>query len=116
MRDKLLQIRVDDEFLSKLDYLKKVYGFKNAAKCIREIIEKEFRKEQEVNHGHWIDDEGQQVLMKDYIDKGENWKVCSVCGCGMCIGTKYKNDKRYTERFHNYCPNCGAKMDEDAND
>lgn len=50
MRDKLLQIRVDDEFLSKLDYLKNVYGFKTVAKCIRWIVEKEFRKEQEYEH------------------------------------------------------------------
>ena len=47
MKNKLLQIRVDDEFLAKLDYLQKIYGFKTVAKCIRWVIEKEYRKEQE---------------------------------------------------------------------
>lgn len=46
-KDKLLQIRVDDEFLEKLNYLQKIYGFKTASKVIRWIVEKEFRKEKE---------------------------------------------------------------------
>ena len=46
MRDKLLQIRVDDEFLSKLEYLKEINGFKTIAETVRKLIEKEWRKEQ----------------------------------------------------------------------
>lgn len=46
MKNKLLQIRVDEEFLSKLEYLKQINGFKTIAETIRKIIEKEFRKEQ----------------------------------------------------------------------
>lgn len=46
MKDKLLQIRVDKSFLSKLEYLKEINGFKTIAETIRKIIEKEFRKEQ----------------------------------------------------------------------
>lgn len=65
----------------------------------------------EVRHGKWIDDEGQQILLKNAIDKGENWKVCSICGAGMCIGAKYKTDKVYHRHFSRYCPNCGARMD-----
>lgn len=49
MKDKLLQIRVDENFLSKLEYLKEINGFKTIAETIRKIIEKEFRKEQKVN-------------------------------------------------------------------
>ena len=45
MRDKLLQIRVDDDFISKLEYLRKINGFKSIAETVRKIIEKEFRKE-----------------------------------------------------------------------
>lgn len=47
MRDKLLQIRVDEHFLSKLEYLRKINGFKSVAETVRKIIEKEFRKEME---------------------------------------------------------------------
>ena len=45
MKDKLIQIRVDKEFLSKLDYLKQINGYRTIAETIRQIIEKEFRKE-----------------------------------------------------------------------
>lgn len=46
MKDKLLQIRVDDDFLSKLEYLRRINGFKTVAETVRKIVEKEFRKEQ----------------------------------------------------------------------
>lgn len=56
MRDKLLQIRVDEDFLSKLEYLRKINGFKSIAETVRKIIEKEFRKEiekmKEVSNNH----------------------------------------------------------------
>ncbi len=45
MKDKLLQIRVDEDFLSKLEYLQKINGFKSIAGTVRKIVEKEFRKE-----------------------------------------------------------------------
>lgn len=45
MKDKLLQMRVDEEFLSKLEYLKKINDYKSNAETVRKIVEKEFRKE-----------------------------------------------------------------------
>ena len=47
MKDKLLQIRADEDFLSKLEYLQKINGFKTIAETVRKIVEKEFRKENE---------------------------------------------------------------------
>lgn len=47
MKDKLLQIRVDKDFLSKLEYLRKINGFKTIAETVRKIVEKEWRKETE---------------------------------------------------------------------
>ena len=47
MKDKLLQIRVDEDFLQKLDYLRKINGFKTIAETVRRIVEKEYRKERE---------------------------------------------------------------------
>ena len=47
MKTKLLQIRVDEEFFSKLEYLRKINGFKTVAETVRKIVEKEFRKEHE---------------------------------------------------------------------
>lgn len=45
MKDKLLQIRCDSDFLSKLEYLRKINGFKTIAETVRKIVEKEWRKE-----------------------------------------------------------------------
>lgn len=45
MKDKMLRIRVDSDFLSKLEYLKRIHGFKTVAETVRKIVEKEWRKE-----------------------------------------------------------------------
>ena len=45
MKDKLLQIRVDSEFLSKIEYLREINGYRSIAETIRKIIDKEYRKE-----------------------------------------------------------------------
>ena len=54
----------------------------------------------EVKHGHWIVDRefGNDVM------SGEQMVICSVCGKGIFWGKQ------------NYCPNCGAKMDEVDNE
>ena len=62
--------------------------------------------------GRWIEDKGQQTLMQNFIERGEVWRVCSVCGAGHMIGHKYAIDKAYHDRHHNFCPNCGADMRE----
>ncbi len=46
MKDKLLQMRVDEDFLLKLEYLRKINGFRTVAETVRKVIEKEWRKEQ----------------------------------------------------------------------
>ena len=45
MKDKLLQIRVDEVFLQKLEYLRKINGWRTIAETVRRIVEKEWRKE-----------------------------------------------------------------------
>lgn len=47
MRDRLLQIRIDSDFLSKITYLQKINGYKSIAETVRKIVEKEYRKEAE---------------------------------------------------------------------
>lgn len=46
-----------------------------------------------VRHGHWTDDTGIEGA----------WNYCSVCG-------------EQAIDLYNYCPNCGAKMDEEDGD
>ena len=45
MKDRKLQIRVDEDFLSRLEYLRKINGFLTIAETVRHIVEKEYRKE-----------------------------------------------------------------------
>ena len=45
MKDKLLQIRVDEDFLSKLKYLQRINGFRTVAETVRKLLEKEYKKE-----------------------------------------------------------------------
>ena len=45
MKDRKLQIRVDEDFLSRLEYLRKINGFRTIAETVRKIVEKEYRKE-----------------------------------------------------------------------
>ena len=45
MKDKLLQIRVDESLLSQITYLQRINGFKSVSETIRKIVEKEYRKE-----------------------------------------------------------------------
>ena len=47
MKDKMLRVRVDSEFLSKLEYLRKINGFRTVAETVRRLLEKEYRKETE---------------------------------------------------------------------
>lgn len=65
---------------------------------ILEIVERQPAAEvAEVKHGRWIvDREFGNDVMSD-----EQMVICSVCGKGIFWGKQ------------NYCPNCGAKMEED---
>ena len=65
-------------------------------------------KVREPKQGEWIKDKRQDVLLKAFIDKGEEWRVCSVCGTGYKIGER--TNGHYHAYFRNYCPNCGARM------
>ena len=47
MKDKLLQIRVDKDFIQKLEYLRRINGFRTIAETVRKLLEKEYRKEME---------------------------------------------------------------------
>lgn len=45
MKDKTLIVKVDDQFIEKVDYLQKINDFKNRSDTIRKTVEKEYRKE-----------------------------------------------------------------------
>ena len=46
-KKKQIHIRVDERFLEKLEYLKRLNGFKNLSETVRKIVEKEYRREKE---------------------------------------------------------------------
>ena len=46
MKDKELKVKVDDEFIEKVDYLQRINDYKNRSDTVRKVVEKEWRKEQ----------------------------------------------------------------------
>ena len=45
MKDKNLIIKVDDEFLEKVEYIERINDYKNRSDTVRKVVEKEYRKE-----------------------------------------------------------------------
>ena len=91
MRDKTLQIRADDDFLAKVEYLRKVNGWRTTSETVRKVVEKEHRKEFQQDDVPWIID-GHHIQ-------------CGKCGATMCI-----KDREGDPIPQNFCPACGSKM------
>lgn len=45
MKDKELKIKVDDNFIGKVDYLQMINSYKNRSDTVRQVVEKEYFKE-----------------------------------------------------------------------
>ena len=45
MKDKELKIKVDENFIEKVDYLQRINDYKNRSDTVRKVVEKEWRKE-----------------------------------------------------------------------
>lgn len=93
MKDKLLQIRVDEDFLSKLEYLQEINEFKSTAETVRKIVEKECRKELPSVRpkGKWIID--------------GHHRQCPICNISFC-----NLDREGDPIPIHFCPNCGKSM------
>ena len=101
-----------DELISRHAAIDEFYKYPNINWTTLDVMEKiNSLPSAQPKRGKWIEDKGQQTLMKNFIERGEVWRVCSVCGAGHMIGHRYAIDKAYHDRHHNFCPNCGAKME-----
>ena len=47
MKEERIEIRANEEFVEKVDYLKRINDYKSRADTIRKTVEKEYRKEKE---------------------------------------------------------------------
>ena len=45
MKEERIEIRANEEFVEKVDYLKRINDYKSRADTIRKTVEKEYRKE-----------------------------------------------------------------------
>ena len=61
-----------------------------------------------VRHGHWIWD-------PDGMDWGIGAWRCSECRARSPMWWNTDKTNPYTKSGHRYCPNCGAKMDDNKN-
>lgn len=87
------------EALENLKKLPASLDSETVQRCIETISNMPTVEAEPVRHGKWIEED-------DY-EYGENTWRCSVCGEPYVLieGTPKQN-------LYNYCPNCGAKMDE----
>ena len=46
MESRRFAMRVDDELMDKLEYLRKIYGFRSVSEVIRWVVNVAYRKEQ----------------------------------------------------------------------
>ncbi len=46
-KNKEIRLRVDEDFIEKVDYLQRINDYKNKSETVRKTIEKEYRKEKE---------------------------------------------------------------------
>lgn len=65
MRDKTLQIRTDDDFLAKVEYLRHINGYKSNSETVRKVVEKEYKKENSGSYSQGLADE--QVEYAKYL-------------------------------------------------
>lgn len=74
-------------------------GF-NCYRAMKHDLLELLKEQPEQKHGHW-------KLVQDYYDD-EHWQ-CSACGCEWYLeaGNPKENNMLY-------CPECGAKMDEEV--
>ena len=86
---------IDADALDMYECLRSYYGdaWRDAQKAIDDAPTVD-----PVKHGHWI--EVQRIHEKDHT---------AICECSLCGDTVWVYDG---QRAWNYCPNCGAKMDE----
>ena len=47
MKEERIEIRADEGFVEKVDYLKRINDYQNRSETIRKTVEKEYRKEKE---------------------------------------------------------------------
>ena len=47
MKEERIEIRADEGFVEKVDYLKQINGYQNRSETIRKVVEKEYRKEKD---------------------------------------------------------------------
>lgn len=68
-----------------------------------------------VRHGRWVIEKRHSVSRNPYMD--DNYFASATCSeCDFCIHAETKSFGYPDLNTTNYCPNCGARMDGDAND
>lgn len=93
MKDKLLQIRVDDEFLAELNRVTEIIGAKSASETVRKIVKKSLdtRLHNDLTWTH------QQLSDFDLVDYELNDAFASV---GIMVRAKINrlcNEEKYEE-------------------
>lgn len=109
-----------DEYIHKQNAIDKInerqrkliycFGFENDAVKIMDIAKSIIiaipaADVAPVVHGKWIDHDGNKVQLN------EHGETCGTCFCSRCGEWLVASDEYAVKGY--FCPNCGAKMDEE---
>ena len=94
-----------DNFISRLNYAQKteiVEKWNNEIKCVQKVFDSITREQyRKMQHAHWIE----KLREWDLGDPPQDYTDYTCSNCKMRV--------QYPSRF---CPDCGAKMDEEIKD
>ena len=79
------------------------------ARIIDAIDEQPTIEAEPVRHGHWVNAVGENVPFDENI-KGDPYCPCGSVWCSECGAWLTASDEYFATG--RYCPNCGAKMEE----
>lgn len=91
MKEERIEIRADEGFVEKVDYLKRINGFQNRSETIRKTVEKEYRKEtiesDKERVRERIEDAKERCIKEFLYSKGWDGKDMNMA-CGIMSGHK----------------------------
>lgn len=106
LKDELIQLGTDDEFLEKLKHLQKALKLKNLSATIRFLIDKEYRRE--------IIDKKHFSSKFLYEATREILKSCDTCMYAISRDGSLWCDKSYNRvriDGYMYCPKCTKELE-----
>ena len=77
-KDKEIRLRVDEDFIDKVDYLQRINDYKNRSDTVRKVVEKEYRKEVFPCGTCKCYEEKKCIIINAVVDPRERYSRCPL--------------------------------------